>query len=674
MQKSSRRSSAPQHSAPQPTATSVPEASGPSGSTLKRRRGEEGRNKLPEGTYSITHVGVEGEPVAPRDACAKFRNSCGFLVKEHVPITVTDWRLLPEETKELLWEKLQTTIRFPTGTEEAAKQNALKTMGKSFRGWKSELNKEFVKKKLVPYSKYGKITPEQWAEFIRQKTTPEAIKLGESFKHLAKKNKHHHHLGSSGYAPKIPEWRRQEEEAARAGKPNPLEGCDERSRNWVYARSQRTESGDLAFSSQEIMEVTQTIQGLAKEGSLEPDRENDLLTKALGNKEHSGRTRGIGSKVGWKHGFPEAAGYRSRDRYKKTLEEQIQEHVKFQFEKMWNEKEQEKAAERMVIEQPTSSPGFRSSVGSTHADSQKYPVDEITDATSCILHVPVGKGDFTVEAATGQAIPGRVFHYQDIPAGYAKVQVDSVQPNFMKYKLDISAPEDIEILEEAIGSFILWPRRDIILRRQKSQSPASRLSQRPAPSPRSSPPRASPPQAPSPRASPPQAPSPRASPPRASPPQAHPSPEHHRRVPKMIAQFKKTDLTDPMKTWLLSSSKPKASSAQESQAKGTSSKETGKAISTSQIDFWPTPEVPEKYEHGKPFLPLWKLDEGPWEMKKFHEWYMKACRVGLSMITVFVPAIVFLSGDNYILLDFKDLHALFRLEKLDVNLISVWCM
>ena len=583
MQRSSRRSSAPQHSAPQPTATSVPETSGPSGGTLKRRRGERSRNKLPEGIYTITHVGVEGEPVAPREACAKFRNSCGFLVKEHVPITVTDWRLLPEETKEFLWATLQRTIRFPTGTEEAAKQNALKTMGKSFRGWKSELNKEFVKKNLVPFNKYGKITPDQWAEFVRQKTTPEAIKLGESFKHLAKKNKHHHHLGSSGYAPKIPEWRRQEEEAARAGKPNPLENCDERSRNWVYARSQRTESGDLAFNSPETMEVTQTIQGLAKEGSLEPDRENDLLTKALGNKEHPGRTRGIGSKVGWKHGFPDAAGqYKTRDRYKKTLEEQIQEQVKVQFEKMWNEKEKERAA-LMLIEQPTS-PGFRSSVGSTHVDSQRYPVDDITEATPCILHVPVGKGDFTVEAATGQAIPGRVFHNQDIPAGYAKVQVDSVQPIFMKYKLDISTPEGIEILDEAVGNFILWPRRDIIFSRQKSQSPASRLSQRPASLPQAPPPQsqASPPQAPSPprpvsppqatshRASPstPPAPPPPASPTPASPPPAHPSPEHHRRVPKMITPYEKTDLPDPMKRWLLSSSKPKASSAQESPAKG----------------------------------------------------------------------------------------------------------
>ena len=142
----------------------------------------------------------------------------------------------------------------------------------------------------------------------------------------------------------------------------------------------------------------------------------------------------------------------------------------------------------------------------------------------------------------------------------------------------------------------------------------------------------------------------------------------------MIIPYEKIDLPNPMKRWLLSSSKPKASSTQESPAKGDLTKEIVKALSTSQIDFVPTLDVPEKYEYGKPFLLSFQLQEGPWEMRKFHEWYMRACRVGLSIITASVPAIVYLSRDNYLMLDFKDIHVLFRLEKLDVNLISVWCL
>ena len=36
-------------------------------------------------------------------------------------------------------------------------------------------------------------------------------------------------------------------------------------------------------------------------------REDDLLTKALGNKEHRGQTRGVGSSIPWKYGFPNYA-------------------------------------------------------------------------------------------------------------------------------------------------------------------------------------------------------------------------------------------------------------------------------------------------------------------------------------------------------------------------------
>jgi hypothetical protein len=49
-----------------------------------------------------------------------------------------------------------------------------------------------------------------------------------------------------------------------------------------------------------------------------PDRENDELTKALGNKEHTRRTRGLGSVIPWRSGFAEESQtYRSRERANK---------------------------------------------------------------------------------------------------------------------------------------------------------------------------------------------------------------------------------------------------------------------------------------------------------------------------------------------------------------------
>ena len=59
----------------------------------------------------------------------------------------------------------------------------------------------------------------------------------------------------------------------------------------------------------------------ARAGKFISDRENDELTKALGNKEKSGRTRGKGPHYGWLDGFPEEQDtYRSRERAKRRRE------------------------------------------------------------------------------------------------------------------------------------------------------------------------------------------------------------------------------------------------------------------------------------------------------------------------------------------------------------------
>ena len=55
----------------------------------------------------------------------------------------------------------------------------------------------------------------------------------------------------------------------------------------------------------------------AQQGTFIPDRENDELTEALGNPEHPGRTRGTSGSLSWKAGFPDASGYKRRERKKK---------------------------------------------------------------------------------------------------------------------------------------------------------------------------------------------------------------------------------------------------------------------------------------------------------------------------------------------------------------------
>jgi hypothetical protein len=88
------------------------------------------------------------------------------------------------------------------------------------------------------------------------------------------------------------------EETVSANKPNPLEGIEERTQHWLLARSNLTEDDTLVYKKKEVVTVQQmALQITAKQRLclFQSDRENDQLKEALGNPEHTGRIRGVGS-------------------------------------------------------------------------------------------------------------------------------------------------------------------------------------------------------------------------------------------------------------------------------------------------------------------------------------------------------------------------------------------
>jgi hypothetical protein len=97
-----------------------------------------------------------------------------------------------------------------------------------------------------------------------------------------------------------------EEETISIGKRNPLEGIEERTQQWLLARSNLTEDGTLVYKKKEVAAVQEkALQVVAKQRLcvFQSDRENDQLNAALGNPKHTGCIRGIGSQMSWKHDF-----------------------------------------------------------------------------------------------------------------------------------------------------------------------------------------------------------------------------------------------------------------------------------------------------------------------------------------------------------------------------------
>jgi hypothetical protein len=88
------------------------------------------------------------------------------------------------------------------------------------------------------------------------------------------------------------------EETISAGKPNPLEGVEERTQYCILARSNLTEDSTLVYKKKEVSAVQEkALQVAAKQRMclFQSDRVNDQLKAALDNLEHTGRICSIGS-------------------------------------------------------------------------------------------------------------------------------------------------------------------------------------------------------------------------------------------------------------------------------------------------------------------------------------------------------------------------------------------
>ena len=58
---------------------------------------------------------------------------------------------------------------------------------------------------------------------------------------------------------------------------------------------------------------------------------------------------------------------------------------------------------------------------------------------------------------------GGLHHNNKIPPDYTRVEVHTVKPEFMQWRIDYATPEGLVLLGDVMGQFILWHKWDIIL-------------------------------------------------------------------------------------------------------------------------------------------------------------------------------------------------------------------
>jgi hypothetical protein len=129
------------------------------------------------------------------------------------------------------------------------------------------------------------------------------------------------------------------------------------------------------------------------QGEFKPRQEVDELSFALGNKEHPCHVRGVSSKLGLKHGFPqEACSYRTRQRYKDELFDTLCKKANAYINEKIN---QLKASQGFsTVELTSSTVPLPSSVASITLET--FPMDTIDRPKPCALHIPYNKKGKTI--------------------------------------------------------------------------------------------------------------------------------------------------------------------------------------------------------------------------------------------------------------------------------------
>ena len=104
---------------------------------------------------------------------ARSATSGSYIVKEHVPITYSDWRKVPDDLKGVVWGEVKRRFKYPEDQfdEDLCKRRALFIVGKVLHNLRSHLNRHYVQEGKTPYKDYNFIKCHVWEEFVEKMST-----------------------------------------------------------------------------------------------------------------------------------------------------------------------------------------------------------------------------------------------------------------------------------------------------------------------------------------------------------------------------------------------------------------------------------------------------------------------------------------------------------------------
>ncbi|KAL0544456.1 hypothetical protein IC582_019571 [Cucumis melo] len=335
-----------------------------------------------------------GQPVGATSK--KMQSYIGVCVRQQIPITYNSW-------KEMSFD-----------LQPNAKHSILMSASRKFRTFKTTLTQKYIlpskdQPSLLqfPPKIYSHINQEDWESFVDARLSEEWEDYSRIQRERRSKCVYNHHMSRNGYANLADELKI-------------MHDVSYRSTLWKEARKGKNND----YFDDATRDCASRIDELVA-----TNKNEDILTDALGSKEHGGRVRGVGAFV-------------SQSQYFNTVKGK---------EKMCHKEEDDLRCKS----DKNRSNHSRSSIGSINIDldaDEDTPTNkgvEVIDFVGTPCQLSIGSINNIVAVAT--------IVEDNIGCPNVKVLVDVVTgenltiPNPVKGK--------IETLNQALGNIIEWPRR-----------------------------------------------------------------------------------------------------------------------------------------------------------------------------------------------------------------------
>ncbi|TYK13605.1 transposase [Cucumis melo var. makuwa] len=209
-----------------------------------------------------------GQPVGATSK--KMQSYIGVCVRQQIPITYNSWKEVPNELK----DKIYDCISMSFDLQPNAKHSILMSASRKFRTFKTTLTQKYIlpskdQPSLLqfPPKIYSHINQEDWESFVDARLSEEWEDYSRIQRERRSKCVYNHHMSRKGYANLADELKITHD-------------VSYRSTLWKEARKGK--------NNDYFDDATRDFA---------TNKNEDILTDALGSKEHGGRVRGVGAFV-----------------------------------------------------------------------------------------------------------------------------------------------------------------------------------------------------------------------------------------------------------------------------------------------------------------------------------------------------------------------------------------